>query len=395
MTESFDAIVVGTGVVGASTAFHLAKLGNLKVCVLDRAGLCEGGTAKSCAIVRSHYSVVSNTALTLKSLEIFDRFQDWLESGEAASGFVRTGYLIVAPEGPRAAAMREALRGQQRVGAKTFELSREAAREIHPLLSLDDIAIAAYEPESGYADPYLTTTSFLNAARRRGAAVRANRAVTAVRVAGGRVTGVDTAEGPLSAPLVVLACGPWSRRLTDPLGLDLRLEVSQHTVLTLAADTPYDARYPIVKDLSTDNKMYFRPASGGVALVGTGDYGRPLDGPEALDEIVSDGFVLLQGGQISRRMPCFESARLTASWTGAYDITPDWNPVLGLVDGLEGLSLNCGFSGHGFKLAPAVGLVLAQEILGQPQSVDVSAYDLGRFARGEPLVGAYGEGSIS
>ncbi len=395
MTENYDAIVVGAGVVGAATAFHLAKFGKLKVCVLDQAGACEGGTGKSCAIVRSHYSVVSNTALTLKSLEIFAGFKDWLEYGEAESGFVNTGYLILGPEGPRAEAMRIALRGQQGVGAETWELSRAEVREKHPHLFLDDIAIAAYEPDSGYADPYQTTMSFLAAARKKGVVVRTNEAVTAVRVAGDRVTGVETGNGALSAPVVVMACGPWSRPLAEPLGLDLRLEVSQHAVLTFAADTAYDGRYPIVKDLNTANKMYFRPASGGVALVGTGDHGRPIADPGGLDGNLPDDFILLQGGQLSHRMPSFADARLTASWVGAYDITPDWNPVLGLVPGIEGLSLNYGFSGHGFKLAPAIGMLLAQEILDQPRSIDISAYDLGRFARGDLLVGAYGEGSIS
>ena len=395
MAEAFDVVVVGAGVVGAATAFHLAKLGNLKVCVLDQAGICEGGTAKSCAIVRSHYSVVSNTALTLKSLEIFRQFPDWLEWSEADCGFVNTGYLIVAPEGPRAEAMRRALGSQRGVGAETFELSRAEAREKHPLLFLDDIAIAAYEPESGYADPYLTTASFLAAARAKGVAVRTKEAVTALRVSGGRVSGLETARGPISAPVVVLACGPWSRPLVEPLGLDFRLEVSQHVVLTFAGNAPYDGRYPIVKDMTTENKMYFRPASGDVALVGTGDHGAPIAAPAELDENVGDDFVLLQGGQIGRRMPCFAEARLSASWVGAYDITPDWNPVLGLVQGIEGLSLNYGFSGHGFKLAPAIGLLLAQEILDEPREIDISAYDIGRFARGELLVGAYGEGSIS
>jgi sarcosine oxidase subunit beta len=395
MSESFDAVVVGAGIVGASTAFHLAKLGGLRVCVVDKAGPCEGGTAKSCAIVRSHYSVVSNTQITLRSLEMFNRFRDWLEDDEAACGFVRTGYMIVAPEGARAAAMRVALGQQQGVGAHTSEVSREEARERHPLLNLADIAVAAYEPDSGYADPYLATTSFLGAARKKGAVIRTGEAVTRVQVSGGRVVGVETENATISAPVVVLACGPWSRSLAEPLGLDLRLDVSRHVVLTFAAEDPYGSRYPIVKDMTTENKMYFRPASGDVALVGTGDYGTPISHPDDMDENVGDDFALLQGAQLALRVPSFADARLTASWVGAYDITPDWNPVLGLVEAIAGLSLNYGFSGHGFKLAPAVGLLLAQQILGQPLDVDISAYDLGRFDRGELLVGAYGVGSIS
>ena len=172
MSETFDAIVLGSGVVGASTAFHLAKLGGLKVCVVERGELCSGGTAKSCAIVRSHYSVPSNTALTLASLEMFATFKDWLEDGDADSGFVNSGYLILAPEGDLAEKMRANLAMQSGVGAETFEVSAAEALERHPLLVLDDVALIGFEPRSGYADPYLTTASFLKAARGQGAVIK-------------------------------------------------------------------------------------------------------------------------------------------------------------------------------------------------------------------------------
>lgn len=395
MPETFDAIVIGAGVVGASTAFHLAKLDGLKVCVVERGQVCSGGTAKSCAIVRTHYSVPSNTALTVRSLAMFDAFPDWLDDAEADAGFVRSGYLILAPEGDVAERMRANLALQTDAGAETFAVSPEEALARHPLLTLDDVAVIAYEPKSGYADPYLTTSSFLGAARAKGVVVKTNCPVQALITTGGRVTGVRTAHGNLQAPMVVSAVGPWTRALTDGIGLDLPLEVSRHTVLTFKATEPYGRERPVIKDLTTANKMYFRPASGGVVLVGTGDYGDPVTNADAMDENVADDFVLLQGGQIGHRMATFAEAALTASWVGAYDITPDWNPVLGLVPEVAGLHLAVGFSGHGFKLAPAVGLVLAQTALGQTADVDITPYRLGRFAEGQLLAGAYGVGSIS
>ena len=395
MTESYDAVVIGSGVVGASTAFHLAKLGGLKVCVVERGQVCSGGTAKSCAIVRSHYSVPSNTALTLRSLEMFGAFADWLEDAEADAGFVNSGYIIIAPEGDFAEKLRGNLTMQADVGAETFVISREEARDRHPLLALDDAAVIGFEPNSGYADPYLTTTSFINAARAKGAVVKSGCAVTGLIEAGGRVTGVRTAEGEIHGAHAVSAIGPWTRGLTDGLGMDIPLEVSRHIVLTFKSDAPYAADLPIVKDLTTANKMYCRPASGGVVLVGTGDHGDPVDDADQMDENVADDFVLHQGGQLARRMPSFAEARLTASWVGPYDITPDWNPVLGPAPGLDGLTLAFGFSGHGFKLAPAVGLTLAQQVLGREPDVDIAAYGLGRFAEGRLLTGVYGVGSIS
>jgi len=395
MPETFDAIVVGAGVVGASTAFHLAKLGGLKVCVVERGQACTGGTAKSCAIVRTHYSVPSNTALTVRSLAMFGAFQDWLDDGEADAGFVPSGYMILAPEGDFADRMRDNLALQTGAGAETFVVTPDEALEHHPLLALDDVAVIAYEPRSGYADPYMTTNSFLRAARAKGVVLKTNCPAQDLITKGGRVTGVRTAHGDLQAPMVISAVGPWTRTLTDGIGLDIPLEVSRHTVLTFKTAAPYDRTLPVIKDLTTTNKMYFRPASGGVVLVGTGDYGDPVTDADAMDENVDDDFVLLQGGQIGHRMASFGEAALTASWVGAYDITPDWNPVLGPVPEMAGLHLAFGFSGHGFKLAPAVGLVLAQTALGQTADVAIAPYRLRRFAEGKLLTGAYGVGSIS
>jgi sarcosine oxidase subunit beta len=151
----------------------------------------------------------------------------------------------------------------------------------------------------------------------------------------------------------------------------------------------------VVKDLVVENKMYFRPATGGVVLVGTGDHGDPVDDADALDENVSTDFIELQGGQVARRMPSFADAAVTDSWVGAYDITPDWNPVLGPSEGVDGLHIAYGFSGHGFKMAPAVGRMLAKTVLGETPEIDITPYRLGRFADGAMLTGAYGVGSIS
>lgn len=395
MAESFDAIVIGAGVVGAAAAFHLAKLGRLRVCVVERGQVCTGGTARSCAIVRTHYSVPGNTALTVKSLQIFADFKAWLEDDEAESGFVRSGYLILAPDGTLADRMRDNLALQVGAGAETRAISKAEALQHHPLLNLDDVALIGYEPNSGYADPYLTTSSLVRAARRKGAVIKTECPVEAVLAAGGRVTGVRTRAGEVHAPLVLAAVGPWTRGLTEDLGLDVPLEVSRHTVLTLKGGVEYGRTLPVVKDLTTGNKMYFRPASGGVVLVGTGDHGDPVADPDAMDETVGDDLVLLQGGQIGRRLRGFADAAVAATWVGAYDITPDWNPILGPAPGADGLTLAFGFSGHGFKLAPALGMVLAQRMLGRPTDVDIAPYGLERFAEGRPLTGAYGIGSIS
>ena len=395
MTDSFDVIVVGAGVVGASAAFHLARLDGAKVCVVDRGPVCGGGTAKSCAIVRSHYSIASNTELTLASLEIFRNFQDYLGDEEVDSGFVNSGYLIVVGEGDMARRLKANLDMQAGVGAETYEIDKQEAKKLHPGLRLDDLALIGYEPNSGYADPYLTTSGLIKAGRSLGVELRTECRAERVLTQGGRVTGLRTSQGDLHAGQVLLAVGPWTRALADGLIPDLPLEVSRHVVLTFRGAAPYAPTTPIVKDLTTSNKMYFRPATGGVVLVGTGDHGDPVTSADAMDENTPEDLVLLQGGQLSRRVDGFDAAELTASWIGPYDITPDWNPVLGPVEAVPGLHIAYGFSGHGFKLAPAVGKALAQSLLGQETLVPLAPYRLGRFAEDELMRGAYGIGSIS
>lgn len=396
MKDSYDVIVVGGGVVGASIAFHLSKLGSGRFALVERGELCAGGTARSCAICRTHYSIRSNTELAVSSLEMFKNFQEELEDPEADSGFVNSGYLILAPPGAVAEALGKNLEQQAEAGANTEQISALETIERHPWLRIgDDVAAIGFEPESGYADPYLTTSSFARAARNLGVDVRTHLSVQRILLRGSKVVGVRTEDGDIAAGVVVSAVGPWTQPLIADTGLRLPLEVSRHSVLTFRVSEPYEPELPVVKDLTTENKMYFRPSSGNVVLVGSGDHGDPIGDADQMDENVGMAFVELQGAQLASRMPPFEHAELTASWVGPYDVTPDWNPVLGPAGDIDGLHLAFGFSGHGFKLAPAVGRALAQTVLGQPTDIEIGCYGLSRFEAGELLAGSYGIGSIS
>ena len=190
---------------------------------------------------------------------MFGAFQDWLEDPEAESGFVNSGYIIVAGEGDFADKMRANLAMQAEVGAETREISRQGALDRHPLLNLEDAALVGYEPRSGYADPYLTTASFLKAARAKGAVIKTGCDVQEVLMEGGRVTGVATGQGMLSAPLVVSALGPWTPRVTDALGIEIPLEVSRHIVLTFTSGEPVSLNSPLVKVWSSTPNRSISP----------------------------------------------------------------------------------------------------------------------------------------
>jgi sarcosine oxidase subunit beta len=394
MSETYDAIVLGGGIVGTSTLFHLSELGVKRTLLLERRDLASGGTGKSCANIRTHYSILSNTDLAVRSLQMIRDLKRVLDDPLADAGFVNSGYLILAADGDPATQLAANLALQRGYGALTEQVSAEQVRDLHPLLDVSDVAAIGYEPDSGYADPRLTTLSFARAARRRGAEIRTGTAVLEIITGDGEVRGVRTSSGPIYAPVVISALGPWTGALTAPLGIEIPLATYRHTVLTLEGAQPYRNDLPIVKDLTVENKMYFR-AESETLLVGTGDFGEPITDPDDMDITPAQGLVILQLRQIAHRVPSFGEARIARTWFGPYDVTPDWNPVLDFAPEVSGLVLAFGFSGHGFKLAPAVGKMLAQLALDRPRDVDIAPYSLARFAQGRPLAGVYGAGSIS
>ena len=385
-----DILVIGGGIIGCSTAYNLARQGARSVILLERNDICSGGTAKSCAICRTHYSIPSNLLHAVESLKIFENFTE-VVGGTA--DFHCTGYIILGPEAHRAP-MQAVFREQNKHGIDTATLTAAQAHRIHPLLTFDDVAVIGYDTRAGYCDPHLTTNSYVQRARDLGVDVRTSTRVTGLKLAGAVKT-VSTDRGDFQAPVVVVAAGPWTNSLTQTAGLTLPYEVSRHKVITLKAPQPYELDWPTVKDLTTPTKIYFRPETGGVVLVGTGDHGDPIEDADSLQDEVDLEHVERIAALMAHRMPVFEQAVYTAGWTGPYDITPDWNPMVGAAPGYDGLFVAVGFSGHGFKLAPTIGESLAQTVLGLPVRVPIDAYRLSRFTEGQALHGAYGIGSIS
>ncbi len=394
MEEAFDAIVIGGGVIGASVLFQLAGLGARSLLV-ERHELAGGTTSYSSGIVRTHYSVPINVEVARASLSMLADFRSLLDDDpEADAGLVRSGYLILAPPGPSSDAVRSSVSGQRGLGIEAELLDRAQALERHPWLRLEDIDAIGFEADAGFADPYLVATGFARAARRRGAAIRTNTPVTGLIRQGDHVLGVQTPAGPIYAGVVLSAVNVWSRAAAGWAGLDIPLANNAHQIFTLAAERPYGADLPILKDLASSSKLYMRPSSGQL-MVGNGLEGDPVSDPD-IGQVEGDQDALIdEAMQAAHRLPPFAQGRLTRSWSGLYDTTPDWNPVLGPVPGIEGLMVAFGFSGHGFKLSPMIGRMLAQSMLGIEPDLPISPYRITRYAEGAMLTGAYGVGAVS
>ncbi|WP_395757635.1 NAD(P)/FAD-dependent oxidoreductase [Achromobacter sp. EB05] len=394
--KRYDVIVIGAGVVGSSVAFHLAALGANSVLVLDRATVGAGTTAQSSGILRTHYSVRENVELARRSWGAFTDFAAYVGDEDAASGLVRCGYLIAAADDDKRAPLAEALAQQQAQGIPVQRLDAAQARDLLPIADFRDAALIGFEPDAGFADAYLVATSFARAARRRGVTIRENVAVHGLSWQGGRVTGVATSEGDYACGVVVSTQNIWSAELAAWTGLALPLAPERHAVLALeCAAAPYAYSMPVYKDLASPGMLYCRSYGGSQMLVSEGTAGETLAPGQTEQGDIPLDYVAAVGEQVAARFPAYAEAGLASSWTGVYDVTPDWNPVLGRIDGVEGLVAGFGFSGHGFKLSPAVGRVLAQEALGLATDVPLAPYALARFARGALLTGRYGRGAVS
>ena len=394
--QSYDAIVIGAGVIGASVAYHLAHLGAKRVLVLERLQIGAGTSTQSSGILRTHYSVIENVELARRSWSAFTHFNDYLGDEEAASGLVKCGYMICAPDGAKLSPLKAALQGQIDKGIEVQFIGQAEARERLPIATFDDAALIGYEPEAGFADAYLVATSFARAARRLGVKIMEGVSVEKLLVDNGKVCGVETTQGTFRSNTVISTQNIWATDIERWTGIPTPVVPERHTVLALeCAGSPYTFQMPVFKDLGSPGMLYCRSYGGSQMLVSEGIVGETLAAPDNEQGDIPMDYVVEVGAQVAERFPAYEAAGLASQWTGVYDVTPDWNPVLGRVNGLEGLVVGYGFSGHGFKLSPAVGRVLAQCALQQATDVSLAPYALERFSSGQLLTGKYGLGAVS
>ncbi|NKR98699.1 FAD-dependent oxidoreductase [Rhodococcus hoagii] len=370
-------IVVGGGLIGLSIARALTERGVSEVLVLERHSLASGGTGKSSGIVRCHYGVPSIAAMAWRSLPTFERLGDDV-------GFRQVGYMVaVGAENEDALRANTAVHRSLGIDAEMIDHDRAAA--LWPHLNLEDIAAFSYEARGGYADASQLALHFGAVARSAGAKVRQNTPVARVLTSGGRATGVELASGEiLEADTVVVAAGWWSGKLMADVGLDLPIESLRSELLMVDAGEPLHD-LPALSDLVS--LQYVRIEGSGQLLVGNSDHSTPkFADPDAYSNQASDAGIERAATKMLHRFD-FPDASVAHTYAGCYDITPDWNPVIAPV-AIDGLFLAAGFSGHGFKISPAVGDLMADLIVdGDSRDPDVPATDfrLERFAEGRPL----------
>jgi sarcosine oxidase subunit beta len=376
-SRTADVIVIGAGVVGASLAFHLVRA-RARVILLDRGAVCAGMSARSGALLRMHYTFAPEADLAWKSLNYFTNWRDMVGDG---CGFVRTGFaLVVGHENTDKLRLNVAM--MRKLGIETRLCDPTELKNIDAAINVDDVALAAYEPLSGYADPVATTRSFAEAAAQRGANLMLHTSVARIDVLGGRVTGVHTTSGQtLDADAVCIVAGPWTDHLLDPLGLRIGIKTERAQIAFFRRD-PATSHLACIDTIAGS---YLRPHGNALTLAGLGEWrseGEP--DPDNFREVNDADFVDEVGRRLGHRIIPLRGAPSAYGHAGIYDLSPDSRPVLGKVPGTNGLYVAAGFSGTGFKTAPAVGAAMAELILtGHSRTADIEPFRFERLLEGD------------
>ena len=383
MAETADVVVVGGGVNGISIACALASRGVKRVVLLEQGALASGASGRSSALVRMHYTNETDARLAWASFPVF---RDWVELMGGPPVFTHTGFVnVVSP--PYADNLRRNVEMLRGIGVNTVALTPAELKALQPFANVDDVGAAAYEPDSGYANPAETVEGFRRRAVERGAQVRQWTAVTAIRRRESRVIGVDTAAGAIDAGAVVVAAGAWSVRLCREMGL--RLPARPKAIDTVVVTRPPALRDPHMIFIDNVQGSYFRPESGILTLVGVPCQEWDID-PDTLGTGLPPQSAT-QGAQIlTQRIPAMEQATLSRGYRAFDGYSEDRHAILGRVEGVDGLYLATAFSGSGFKISPAVGACMAELIVdGEAKTVDIGRFALRRFAEGKTADGPY------
>jgi sarcosine oxidase subunit beta len=367
--DTAEVAIIGGGIMGASTAYHLARRGCTDVVILEKDLLAQASTGLSAGGIRQQFSHPANIRLSQEAVRVFERFED--QFGVDVE-FRQVGYLFLAQSEDVWQEFLANVELQRHHGVPVEVLTPGEIKHRWPYLNVDDLQGGTFCSEDGYADPYMAAMGFSSAARRLGARIEEQTRVTAIQVEGDLVRGVQTTRGPVSAPVVVNVAGPWAGEVAGMTGLDLPVKPYRRQVFMTQAFEPIPKPVPMILDI--EPAFYFRGEGPGV-LMGMSDPGEPSSYNTNVDyaflERVIDAAI--------HRAPLLEEAEIMRGWGGLYAITPDDNPIIGPLPCADGLFCAIGFSGHGFQQAPTVGRILSELILDGDTTFDLEPFAHDRF----------------
>jgi glycine/D-amino acid oxidase-like deaminating enzyme len=374
--------IVGAGVHGASTAFHLASRG-VEVAVFERGRPASGPTGRSSAVCRAYYT---NPFLARVARESLDMFAHWERLVGGDAGFRRLGALFL--HGPDDEShVREAVHRLDAIGTVCDVLAPGDIAKRFPQFDLSGVAVGVWEHGAGYADPAGTTDSLFRAAVERGAAARLGTRIDRIEPDDEGGVALFADDGTVfRCRRLLIAAGPWTKGLALRAGLDVPLTVERHVVATFG----WGGAPPVPMHADIPNGYYFRPEGADLFLVGP-LHEEPQVDPDDFSERLGEDEARELSDAVVRRVPALEVAEAQGGWASLYDVSPDWQPVIGEI--APGIFVDAGTSGHGFKLAPALGRHVAALVMGE-EVKGLEQFHPDRFARAHGLAAGYGDARI-
>ncbi len=368
MNKTADVVIVGGGIQGTSTAFHLARKGITNVSLVEMDLVGSGSSGRSAAMLMLSMSRPENIRLSNQSYQEYMRFEE--ELGDSP-GFNNIGTMYIATE----EAARELLHNvevQRAMQVPIETLDRKQMQELVPALRVDDLSIGSFCPADGVIDPHAVMQAYTRAARARGVEINEKVQATGIECENGRVTGVNTTEGLIATPLVVNTAGARAIEVAAWVGLKLPITNYKRHIFVTDAFPQMPDKTPFVEEYEPE--WYFRKEGVGV-LVGMGREESTSFEPEfewEFREQVIERAV--------SRVPILENARFIRGWAGLRALTPDDLPIIGRAPGVDGFVNCCGWGGHGV-MHGAVGGTLAAELIadGKTTTLDISPFRYERF----------------
>jgi len=370
-----DVVIVGGGCMGASVAFHLARRGITDVVLVERETLlATGSTGRNAGGVRHQFSNEANIRLSIESIALLGRFED--EVGSPID-FHQDGYLFLLSSDDSVDTFRRNVALQRSLGVEVEWLDGDEAARRAPGLDADGVIGATFCARDGIADPNGVTMGFAKAAQAAGVAIVRDTEVTAIRVAGGRVAGVETSRGAIDTRIVVNAAGPYAKRIGAMAGVDVPVEPYRRHIFIAQDGGGWRVPANRIMVIDFESTFYFHREGAGL-LFGMGERGET----PTFDTTVQWDFLPQVIDVAVRRLPALADASISHAWAGLYEVTPDANPIVGPARGCDGLFLINGFSGHGFQHSPAAGRILADVIAGRDPGFDLTPFSADRFDAG-------------
>ena len=363
-------VIIGGGIMGLSTAYHLARRGVGNVVLVDQGPFGSGSTCKAAGGVRAQFSDPVNIALGARSLETFENFGAEFDQ---EIDLDQVGYLFLLSTPETVAAFETNVALQNEFGVPSRMISAAEARALSPLISTDGLLAAAYSPTDGHCTAESVVLGYATAARRAGATLLPHCGATGITVRDGRVAVVHTQGGSINTEAVICTAGAWSAEVGAWAGVDLPVVPLRRQVLITEPIPGLAPHTPFTIDFATS--LYFHGEGRGL-LVGMSD---PDETP-GFKFSRSDAWLPRLGAAIERRVPTLAEVGIATGWAGLYEMTPDHNALIGRSQTVENFWYATGFSGHGFLMGPAVGEVMRDLYLGEDPFVDVSGLGADRFA---------------